>query len=82
MELLSTAWYLSAILMFSGVEQPVEQHWQHKIFETEQQCMEYVKENQIPLTDSILQQFRNYEKNLLKNFKFNCTERTIKGTET
>jgi hypothetical protein len=44
--------------------------------------MEYVKENQIPLTDSILQQFRNYEKNLLKNFKFICTERTIKGTET
>lgn len=81
MELL-TAWYLSAILMFAGVEQPVEQHWQHKIFQTEKQCMEFVKENQIPLTDSILQQFRNYEKNLLKNFKFNCTERTIKGTET
>ena len=63
-------WILSVWLIFVDTSQPFAQHWQHESFETEEDCFAYLADNKIEMVDSILEQFRNYEGKLLKNFEF------------
>ena len=65
-------WILSVWLAFVNVPQPITQHWQHEAFETKEDCFMYLADNKIEIVDSILEQFRNYEGKLLKNFEFFC----------
>ena len=65
-------WILSVWLVFADVSQPLTKVWQHATFETRADCNEYIAENKVKIIDSILEQFRNYEGNLLENFDFFC----------
>ena len=70
-------WILSVWLIFVDTSQPFAQHWQHESFETKEDCFVYLADNKIEMVDSILEQFRNYEGKLLKNFEFFCENKKI-----
>jgi len=71
-----TYWVLTVMLVFSDNPDPLMQHWQHETFESREICHKYIADNKVRLVDSIFEQFRNEEKDSLKNFEFFC-ENTI-----
>ena len=73
-------WVLSVWMVFVDVPQPITQVWQHASFETRADCYEYIAVNKVKIVDSILEQFRNHEGNLLENFEFFC-ENIVTGPE-
>ena len=65
-------WYVATILIFSSVPEPTVQYWQNQTFQTKEQCQEYIVKNKVELVDSILNQFRNKDGEVLKTFEFFC----------
>ena len=64
-------WVLTVMLYFPSVE-PYSQNWQHRVFETQELCHEYVHEHKVDIVDTVLKQFREENGSKLYSFDFYC----------